>query len=136
MPAGRNSDGQEVRRYRKDPPRALETKMTLRILEPTSFPLDDPESLATQCIEGGCDALLLDEDVLPAEFFDLSTRLLGTILHRLDMYRIRLAAVVPDVQNRSGTFQDFVRESNAGNRFRFFASRAEAMVWLESLQED
>jgi hypothetical protein len=110
--------------------------MTLRIFEVPSISPGNPEAVATECIEAGCDAMLLDADALPPEFFDLSTRMLGTLLHRLDLYRIRLAAVVPDVQDRSGAFQDFVRETNAGSRFRFFTNRSEATAWLETLQED
>lgn len=109
--------------------------MAIRIHEATVSP-DSPEAPATECVEAGCDALLLDRHNLPPEFFDLSTRTLGNLLHKLDLYRIRLAAVVPDVQEHSTAFQDFVRESNAGNRFRFFSSREDAVSWLETLEED
>lgn len=97
---------------------------------------DNPEAAARQCVEAGCDALLLDGPDLPPEFFDLSTRVLGNLLHRLDLYRIRLAAVVPDVQGYSTAFQDFVRKANARDQFRFFPSREDAIGWLETLQED
>lgn len=108
--------------------------MTERFLD-GRFSADDPEGLATECIEVGADSLLLDQEGLPPAFFDLSSGALGALLHRLDLYRIPLAAVVPDVQKHSKAFQDFVRESNRGRRFRFFATRAEAIAWLHSPEE-
>lgn len=99
------------------------------------FSAERPDALATECIEAGAEFLLLDRDALPPAFFDLSSGALGALLHRLDLYRIPLAAVVPDVQNHSAAFQDFVRESNRGRRFRFFPTRPEAMAWLSTLEE-
>jgi hypothetical protein len=75
----------------------------------------------------------LDDGAIPREFFDLSTRVAGELLHRLGIYGIRLAAVVPDPTTHSVPFQDFVREANRGGPYRFFANRSEAMAWLEGL---
>jgi len=90
----------------------------------------DPSAVAVACIEHGARALLLDESALSAEFFDLSTRVAGELLHRLGLYGIRMAAVVPDPAAHSPAFQDFVREADRGERYRFFATRAEAIGWL------
>lgn len=106
--------------------------MTNPILE-GRFSALEPEALAAECIEAGAHSLFLDREALPPEFFDLSSGALGALLHRLDLYRIPLAAVVPDVLEHSAAFQDFVRESNRGRRFRFFPTRAAAMEWLNSL---
>jgi uncharacterized protein DUF4180 len=82
------------------------------------------------CLERGSGALLLDRAVLPAEFFDLSTGLAGELVQKLTNYRIRMAAVVPDLSVHSPRFCEFVREANRGGQFRFFATRDEAIGWL------
>jgi PadR family transcriptional regulator AphA len=93
----------------------------------------EADSLVSTCIEGGAGALLLDAPIVPAPFFDLRTRLAGELLHGLSKYRLRLAVVVPDLTVHSQIFQDFAHESNQGHQTRFFASRGEAVAWLESL---
>lgn len=101
-----------------------------RWFEPAAAAPFDPRAVATQCIESGTGALLLDAHALPPEFYDLSTRVAGELLHRLSIYRIRLAAVVPDPSVHSAPFQDFVREANRGRHFQFFPTRQEAIDWL------
>ena len=91
-----------------------------------------PTEILTGCIEYGAGSVLLDEDSLTADFFNLSTGLAGELLHKLGNYRIRLAGVVPDPSVHSNRFQEFLRETNDGEQFRFFATRSEAIRWLES----
>ena len=98
--------------------------------EPAAATPFDPWTVATQCIESGSGALLLDVEALPREFFDLSTGVAGELLHRLSIYGVRLAAVVPDPAAHSPAFQDFAREANRGRQLRFFSHRAEAIAWL------
>lgn len=88
------------------------------------------ETIIAECIENGHDALLLDGTTLPDVFFDLSTGVTGTLVHRLSMYGIRMAVVVPDVSVYSKSFQDFVREANNGKQFHFSATKKEAVDWL------
>ena len=92
----------------------------------------DPAAIATRCVESGASALLLDRDALPADFFDLGSGFTGELLHRLSLYKIRLAAVVPNPSRCSRSFQDFVREANQGRWFRFFPTREDAVHWLEA----
>ena len=92
----------------------------------------DATAVATRCIESGTGAVLFDRAVLPASFFDLSSGFAGELLHKLGMYGIRMAAVVPDPSRCSRSFQDFVREANRGRQFRFFPTREEAIEWLGS----
>jgi hypothetical protein len=42
-----------------------------------------------------------------------------------------MAAVLPDPSIHSARFQDFAREANRGRQIRFFATRGEAVAWLE-----
>jgi hypothetical protein len=100
--------------------------------EPSSDLPFDPAQIATGCIEAGAGAVFLDDGAIPPEFFDLSTRTAGELLHRLGLYGIRLAAVVPDVTRFSEAFQSFVHEANRGERYRFFSSRPDAVEWLET----
>ena len=93
----------------------------------------DPVGVVTACIESGTHGLLVDDGVLPPAFFDLSTRVAGTLVQRLTQYEIRMAAVVPDPSIHSRPFQDFAREANAGRSwFRFFPDRDQAVAWLTS----
>jgi hypothetical protein len=85
-----------------------------------------------RCIEHGARALLLDRDALPAAFFDLSTGVAGELVQKLTNYHIRMAGVVPDLSVHSPRFREFAREANAGQQFRFFATRGAAIEWLES----
>jgi hypothetical protein len=93
----------------------------------------DPTAIVRGCVENDAQSILLDEAALPAEFFDLSSGLAGELLHRLSIYRMRMAAVVPDPPPHSANFQAFVQEANQGNQYRFFATRREAIAWLEGV---
>ena len=103
-------------------------------IEPVPGTRFTPDLLVAACIEGGAEALLLDRAVIPDDFFDLSSRLAGELLHALSKYDLRLAAVVDDPTDYSKSFQDFVRESNSGRQFRFFRTKPDAIAWLESTQ--
>jgi hypothetical protein len=87
-------------------------------------------SVITACIESGQPALLLDEDALAPEFFDLSTGIAGELVQKLTLYEIRMAGVVPNPSIHSRPFQDFAREANHGGWFRFFPTREQAVAWL------
>lgn len=93
----------------------------------------DPADALARCVESDAQAILLDEPSTPPELFDLGSGLLGELLHKLSIYRIRLAGVVPDPEVHPTRFQEFVREANRGSQFRFFTTREEAIAWLESV---
>jgi len=103
--------------------------------EPAADRLAATEVLAG-CVESGARGVLLDESALSPDVVDLATGVLGELLHKLSTYRIRLAGVVPDPSRQPLRFQEFLREANAGNQFRFFPSRAEAVAWLERRDGD
>jgi hypothetical protein len=98
--------------------------------EPDPASAFSPQAIIAGCFENGARAVLLDQDCLPPDFFDLSTGVAGDLLHRLSVYQLRLAAVVPEPQRHSATFQAFVCEANRGAQFRFYATRTEALAWL------
>ncbi len=92
----------------------------------------DPIAIVTLCIESGADSLLLDRNSIPAAFFDLSTGVAGALVQCLTKYGIRMAAVVPDRVSHSRAFQQFAAEADRGSLFRFFATREQAIRWLEA----
>ena len=94
----------------------------------------DPIEVIQSCAEVEAQAVLVDGGILPAEFFDLSSGVAGELVNKLSMYRIRLAAVVPDVSIHSEHFQAFAREANRRGDVRFFPNREEAIGWLEGIQ--
>jgi len=93
----------------------------------------DPTDLVGGCLSQRCRALLLDRAAVPAAFFDLSSGVAGELVQKLTNYGIRMAAVVPDLDAHSPRFREFAREANAGRRFHFCATRAEAVDWLASI---
>jgi hypothetical protein len=98
---------------------------------PDGAPFDGPAAVI-RCVEEGAGALLLDRAVLPAAFFDLRTGVAGELAQKLVNYGLRMAAVVPDLSAQPPRFREFAREANAGGQLRFFATRQEAVAWLES----
>jgi hypothetical protein len=95
----------------------------------------DPTALVAGCLGRGASAVLLDAGACPREFFDLSTGLAGETLQKLTNYRIRLVAVVPDPSIYSVRFREFAGEAKRGRACRFFATREEAIDWLESTED-
>lgn len=95
----------------------------------------DPGAAVIRCIEHGAGGILFDHGALPAAFFDLSTGVAGELAQKLANYGLRMAAVVPDASVHSARFQDFAREANQGRQIRFFATRGEAVAWLEEEEE-
>jgi hypothetical protein len=98
--------------------------------EPEARPAD-PVAAVIACIEHGTYALLLDAGSLPPAFFDLRTGVAGEVAQKLANYGVRMAAVVPDLAAQPPRFREFAREVNVGRQLGFFASRAEAIAWLE-----
>lgn len=99
---------------------------------PDRFDPGDAPRLAIECIENGRSGLLLLPEATPPEFYDLSTRVLGELVHKLSVYGLRMAVVVEGLEGRSQNFRDFVREANARNALLFFTeNRAEAERWLD-----
>ena len=67
----------------------------------------------------GAEAIILHEQQLPAEFFDLSTGLAGAILQKFANYRVKLAIIGSFKRYQSRSLAAFMRESNRGNLIFF-----------------
>jgi hypothetical protein len=75
----------------------------------------------------GCSMIIIRESNLNADFFRLKTGLAGEILQKFSNYRIKLAIIGDFSKYKSKSLQDFIRESNKGNRI-FFVENIEAAL--------
>ena len=91
----------------------------------------DQTAIVASSIENGHHALLLDSTTLPREFLELSSGVLRALFHRLTLYDIRMAVVIPDTTVYSRPFQDFIKEANRGKQFYFAPTREKAVNRLE-----
>ena len=82
----------------------------------------------------GCDDIIINEKNLPAEFFDLSTRLAGEILQKFSNYHMRLAIVGDFSKYKSDSLKRFIQESNKGNQIFFVKDNAEAVNLFDQRQ--
>lgn len=73
------------------------------------------------------DVVLLNAELLPEEFFDLSTGLAGAVLQKFSNYRLRLVIIGAFEGRGSESLQAFIRESNRGGQVTFARDRDE---WL------
>jgi hypothetical protein len=69
-----------------------------------------------------CYRLILNEKNLHPDFFRLHTGLAGEILQKFSTYGFKLAIVGDFLKYKSISLQDFIRETNKGNRVFFVAN--------------
>jgi hypothetical protein len=83
----------------------------------------------------GINKVILDEENISPEFFDLKTGLAGEILQKFSTYRIRLAIVGDFRKYTSKSIRDFILESNARGQICFVGSEKEAIEILTGRKE-
>jgi PadR family transcriptional regulator, regulatory protein AphA len=110
----------------KDGKSYLECRPTESILASERDALD----LVAACAENSTNRILIQNDCLSGEFFDLKTGLAGTVLLKFVIYSIRVAAVITPERIGQGRFSEMVHETNRGSQFRVFESREAAEHWL------
>ena len=77
--------------------------------------------------------LLLHYHALDADFFQLRTRVAGSMIQKWINYHLKTAAIIPQDLVNQGRFQEMVLEMNKRNsQFRVFNSREDATNWLAS----
>jgi len=87
----------------------------------------DAVNLVGLAWEHGAGLVVIPVEALAEDFFRLSTRVAGQILHRLLLYKLQVA-IVGDVSKHiaeSAAFRDFVVESNRGDQVWFVSSVGE-----------
>jgi hypothetical protein len=83
------------------------------------------------CGVNDCHRIIIRENCLHPDFFRLHTGLAGEILQKFSTYNYRLAIVGDFSKYTSKSLQDFIRESNKGNRIYFVNSFPEAFRMLQ-----
>lgn len=97
------------------------------------FTVRDEQSaldLITASGEHGTHRILIPDACLSDEFYDLSTRTAGLFVQKLLNYHRVCAFVVSRDRAKSDRFQEWMREANRGNQYRFFDDVASAEAWL------
>lgn len=77
-------------------------------------------------------SIILSEETLVPEFFDLKTGIAGEILQKFSTYDNRLAIVGDFTKYESKSLNDFMRESNRMGRILFVNSIEEAVRILST----
>lgn len=77
-----------------------------------------------------CNKIIIREENLNPDFFKLHTGLAGDILQKFSNYRVKLAIIGNFSKYRSKNLQDFIRESNSGNRIYFLNTLDAALCKL------
>jgi hypothetical protein len=75
--------------------------------------------------------MIIREENLNPDFFRLQTGLAGEILQKFSNYNFKLAIIGDFTKYKSKNLQDFMRESNKGNRIFFVSSFEEALSKLQ-----
>jgi len=91
----------------------------------------DAVELLMNCHYQGADSIIMAEHNLPAEFFDLKTKMAGDILQKFSTYDSRLAIIGDFSKFESKSLHDFIYESNKGRRINFVSSLNEAVEKLK-----
>ncbi|HOW31806.1 MAG TPA: DUF4180 domain-containing protein [Bacteroidales bacterium] len=88
--------------------------------------IQDALDLMVNCVYQGADKIILHQENIVPEFFDLKTRLAGEILQKFSNYRARLAIVGDFADVKSKSLRDFIRESNKHGQVVFVTTTEEA----------
>ena len=81
----------------------------------------------------GFDCIVLYENNVTPDFFDLKNGIAGEILQKFSTYRVRLAIVGDFSKYSSKSLTDFIYESNRGKHINFVNSTTEALKILSAL---
>ncbi len=80
----------------------------------------------------GAPGMILTENDLAPEFFDLRSGLLGELLQKFINYKLRVAFVVPDPEIYGERFSELAFEHRSHPMIRFVCSIDEAKDWLSA----
>jgi hypothetical protein len=76
--------------------------------------------------------VIIPDNMLSEDFFDLKTGLAGAILQKIVNYSVRAAFVIGPERKLNERFSELVKEMNKGNDIRFFENIEQAKTWLVS----
>ena len=92
--------------------------------------VQDALDLMADVSHQGCNRLIVYENNLNKDFFDLSTGLAGEILQKFSNYNFKLAIIGDFSKYESNSLRDFIRESNRGNMIFFAEDLQSALLRL------
>lgn len=75
----------------------------------------------------GVDRIIIYEENIIPDFFDLTTRIAGEILQKFTQYQMPLVIVGDFSKFASKSLADFIFESNKGKQVNFVSDRLEAL---------
>jgi len=78
----------------------------------------------------GTDGLILTEDDLAQEFFDLRSGLAGELFQKFINYKLRMAIVLPNPEAYGDRISELAHEHKSHNMIRIVRSKDEAEAWL------
>lgn len=106
---------------------------TIAEVLPGSLTIDTTEDLLDILGDtgyNGSTGIIIHEDTLNRDFFDLKTKFAGEILQKFSNYRMKLAIIGDFSDVKSKSLRDFIRESNTRGIINFVASIDEALTKL------
>jgi len=89
--------------------------------------VEDRLSLLGDLYYQGFDKIILHEENIVPEFFDLKTKLAGEVLQKFVQYRIPLAVVGDFSKYTSKSLRDFIYECNQGRQVNFVLELSSAL---------
>ena len=98
-----------------------------------NFLISEPQDvldLMGDAVSENCNRVIVREMNLSPDFFRLQTGLAGEILQKFSNYSFKLAVIGDFNKYKSKNLQDFMRESNKGNRIFFVSNIEEALMKL------
>ena len=98
-----------------------------------NFLITEPQDvldLMGDAVSENCNRMIMRERNLNPDFFRLQTGLAGEILQKFSNYSFKLAVIGDFDKYKSKNLQDFMRESNKGNRIFFVSNLEEALTKL------
>lgn len=88
---------------------------------------DDALDLLGNLYYQGYDKIIIYENNLSADFFDLKNKMAGEILQKFSNYRVSLAIIGDFSKYTSKSIRDFIYESNKTGHINFVGSTEEAL---------
>ena len=89
--------------------------------------VEDGLSLLGDLYYQGFDKIILHEENIVPEFFDLKTKLAGEVLQKFVQYRMLLALVGDFSKCTSKSLRDFIYECNQGRQVNFVQELSSAL---------
>lgn len=89
--------------------------------------VEDGLSLLGDLYYQGFDKIILHEENIVPEFFDLKTKLAGEVLQKFVQYRMSLAVVGNFSKYTSKSLRDFIYECNQGRQVNFVPELSSAL---------